>query len=845
MACDLIIKIDGEEIVNLESVDQINAASFDQFVKYVHENESVRNRIINAIRNSNKLGKSINSTKLNEKEITGNFTLREFVGNFKSAVPELESLDVDKIVESENIEILYVRDASINKRRITNTIVRNSDGKEIFVVGDDFRHTGIIRFAKFMMLRKKINEGFDKDFIERHPELKIGESTANEKSDKDEKKKLTKIAKTELEELKNLGFSGENYNDNIKDLLLFYISNKDKFYTKGRRTIKEKLDQICALLYDDYYVRYSNIVDQRIYEISEKYEIPESSTSKFRKITISDFINKIIRPVAPELITGIKIEDLKGNPEKIKEIYNKFKQNYTVEWSYDFKNSTDNLIILQRGYNSLGNIGDATYSTIVKDWDLFKEGGRESYDYNGFYIYKLNGESKNQYGNKEGQFLVTRELINQSTYSGRRFKTLKEATDFISEQNESLKISGVINPSLYKRNNDERTVRLSSDKYRGPNTFIKMLDITFDRIPKSFPTNEYDLLYKDGTVTDFIESQKYLNGISYNRADLYTYLQQKINTPEKAGLFILKVNKAFVNSEQESRIKSEEDAKKIYDIINEISNAKYVNFYVTDSYSRQTGNGKRVHELYVTKIENSENVEVNKTYQRPEPAIVILMDIQTAFNEKFGDSGINVEIIPQNEIKEILGDGANPSEIKAFVKGNTIYLNGMLASQADFMHEYVHLFLGAMKASNMDRYVSLMEHFASLKQANAYISVAEKLYLHKTKDGNPSMSRYDLMEEAFAIAMGSYFNPNTFLNQNNETKGFCKEAGDNIEKLAKQFLGTDDFSFSEITLNELQNIFAKGMDEPGIRFSDGKVYRQASNRVNEEIKNGNIKEECE
>lgn len=841
MACDLIIKIDGEEIINLESVDQINAASFDQFVEYVHKNESVRNRIINAIRNSNKLGKSINSTKLNKKEITGNFTLREFVGNFKSAVPELESLNVDEIVGSEDIEILYVKDASINKRRITNTIVRNSDGKEIFVVGDDFRHTGIIRFAKFMMLRKKINEGFNQDFIEQHPKLKIGESTATEESNKDEKKELTKIAKTELEELKNLGFS----KDNIKDLLLFYISNKDKFYTKDRRTIKEKLDQICALLYDDYYVRYSNIVDQRIYEISEKYEIPESPTNKFRKITINDFINKIIRPVAPELITGIKIEDLKGSPEKIKEIYNKFKQNYTVEWSYDFRKSTDNLIILQRGYNSLGNVGEATYSTIVKDWDLFKEGGKESYDYNGFYIYKLNGESKNQYGNKEGQFLVTRELINQNTYSGRRFKTLKEATDFISEQNESLKISDVINPSLHKRNADERITRLSSDKYRGSNTFVKMLDVTFDRIPTSFPTNEYDLFYKDGTVTDFIESQKYLSDISYNRADLYTYLQQKINTPEKAGLFILKVNEAFVNSEQENRIKSEDDAKKIYDIINEISNAKYVNFYVTDSYSRQVGNGKRVHELYVTEIENYENFKIDETHQRPEPAIQILTDIQMAFNEKFADSGINVEIISQSEIKEILGDGANPSEIKAFVKGNTIYLNGMLASQADFMHEYVHLFLGAMKASNMDRYVSLMEHFASLKQAGAYISIAEKLYLHQTKEGNPSMSRYDLLEEAFAIAMGSYFNPNTFLNQNNETKSFCKAAGENIEKLAEQFLGTDDFSFSEITLNKLQNIFSKGMDEPGIRFSDGKVYRQASNRVNEEIKNGNIKEKCE
>lgn len=84
---------------------------------------------------------------------------------------------------------------------------------------------------------------------------------------------------------------------------------------------------------------------------------------------------------------------------------------------------------------------------------------------------------------------------------------------------------------------------------------------------------------------------------------------------------------------------------------------------------------------------------MNTTYSRPEPIIGLINEVIDKFNERFQ---VGATLLTQDEISKQFPD--IPAGTKAFIRDGNIYINGSLATSEDVIHEYTHLFLGALKA---------------------------------------------------------------------------------------------------------------------------------------------------
>lgn len=84
---------------------------------------------------------------------------------------------------------------------------------------------------------------------------------------------------------------------------------------------------------------------------------------------------------------------------------------------------------------------------------------------------------------------------------------------------------------------------------------------------------------------------------------------------------------------------------------------------------------------------------MNTTYSRPEPIIGLINEVIDEFNRRFQVGAI---LLTQDEINQQFPD--IPAGTKAFIRDGKIYINGSLATSEDVIHEYTHLFLGALKA---------------------------------------------------------------------------------------------------------------------------------------------------
>jgi len=74
--------------------------------------------------------------------------------------------------------------------------------------------------------------------------------------------------------------------------------------------------------------------------------------------------------------------------------------------------------------------------------------------------------------------------------------------------------------------------------------------------------------------------------------------------------------------------------------------------------------------------------------------------------------GLEIELITNSEAKDMGVD----EDTRAFIKDGKVYINQDTATSADVFHEYTHLLLGVLKASNFDGYVKLLNTIASIKK---------------------------------------------------------------------------------------------------------------------------------
>ena len=164
-----------------------------------------------------------------------------------------------------------------------------------------------------------------------------------------------------------------------------------------------------------------------------------------------------------------------------------------------------------------------------------------------------------------------------------------------------------------------------------------------------------------------------------------------------------------------------------------------------------------------------------------------------------------------------------------------IYINGSLATSEDVIHEYTHLILGALKASNFEVYEKLLQKLPKDKHATNVRQSIKKNY--------PTLAKTDEDEEVFAVLFSE------FLAGKSTDKIFeeVKEKVDDELKSIFTLASAEDFNkLYRGKVEAIFQIFSKDIGKAGngLDFSKGTVYRQAANWISKQLENKNITEIC-
>lgn len=604
----------------------------------------------------------------------------------------------------------------------------------------------------------------------------------------------------ELEELMpELAKAGKKF-DSQQELLLDFISRNSEYQDllvgKGAYGL---LKEIVADLNNSNRAGYSNPLDREFVSKLKKVKGTKSDYSIGKK----DFVT-LVKIHSPELIQDLSAEQLK-NDEVLAQLFDKFYENFT-EFTGKLRGITDKSIIVQRVPSDLENAYGFTYSTISNQTTLEKV-------FRGFNIYKYTDGTRTKF------------MFSQDALSP---KTISRMYDSVEE------IEGIINSNYdYKETFDsrfeldfrvipayERVNAIHTTRYHAPGSVVKILDIELDRNTTLDP-EEQALFSGDSLLRDFYEVFK-----KQLTEDQFEDLQRVVDSIETAGIFTYLIN------ERAGSVQSKRDLQEgtvFDDVIFEISNAKdndaYKFFFIQDCVGSREN-------YFVKMIPIKTDVQMNTTYSRPEPIIGLINEVIDEFNRRFQVGAI---LLTQDEINQQFPD--IPAGTKAFIRDGKIYINGSLATSEDVIHEYTHLFLGALKAQNYDMYTKLLDKVMSSKQdmVESTKSRLRRIY--------PNLANSDLNEEVFVKLFADFLSGKRVDNMFDDVKAEVDSEMRSIFNLA-----TDE-DFNSLYRGRVKSIFQTfskdiGRVGNGLDFSKGTVFRQAANWISDQMEKGDITERC-
>ena len=182
--------------------------------------------------------------------------------------------------------------------------------------------------------------------------------------------------------------------------------------------------------------------------------------------------------------------------------------------------------------------------------------------------------------------------------------------------------------------------------------------------------------------------------------------------------------------------------------------------------------------------------------------------------------------------------------VKAFIKNGNIYINSYSAKSSDLLHEYTHLLLGVLK-SNPES-ASLYEQLLNMVVESKDRDVRKTM--EQIEENYADLSEMDKREELFAELFGRYLSgrgsdiDHIFKQQDK----FLKRENQNIFDLTSD---TDLKSIYNKTLSSIfkrfsSDVATKLKEDSGLDFSKTLNSRKKSNWLSNQIKEGNIKENC-
>lgn len=358
-----------------------------------------------------------------------------------------------------------------------------------------------------------------------------------------------------------------------------------------------------------------------------------------------------------------------------------------------------------------------------------------------------------------------------------------------------------------------------------------------DRIPGSTANHAYDLIEK-WRYSDFlnylIQQELQANTLGRSTDNLTKEDIQKIRNVVKnsyqAKEFLLCFHKIR--------------GMKLDEILEHIKSMKYKYYMSVKSKSKSSilveiDPKKKLWES--TEASNYENYSI--------PKKELIDRVVEALNKKLEGTQFEIVQLTQQEIIDNFGeDGETLSTRNGFVTGNKIVINTTLADITTPIHEYVHVFLGMVKAIDYESYRRIVEnclrHWANTRDLK--VSLERRLATLRTL--YPKMSEYDIQEELFGDLYAEYIYRNKF-------EGFMTALSDkdfrrDISNLFE--LQENSISFNTIwgmPLTSLTRILSdckiQAVDREKWFSNRFRMNRQAANWIRDNIRDGKIEENCE
>lgn len=678
----------------------------------------------------------------------------------------------------------------------------------------------------------------------------------NKLSEKDSLSNYERKKFTNLSKIKSVY---EHFQNKIpkypKELLLDYLENSSKYfelsYVVGDTSfsIYSELDNIIKELQGKKVkeIKYNDVFANEV--VSNSIYIPSRKVSKIKQ---TDFIKAL----------QIKISDLRVKRESLKEGSKEYDENIAIV------NKISKFIELlnktpKHWADIINFMIDQTDDEFSYSFDSIEKGViylknvpktlEERYqDFNRKTIELLNPVESDYKGytmyiDTKGHYYLSRHILTTKSY-GKKYKSLEECKKKIDED---IKYQSIGTQSLieFKTRKDRNVVFVPNQFI--PGQVIKSLNLKFNP-NQSINEHEEKLIYhienKINTLSDFYE---YIS--SYVNSDekyVIKTLQKVVDTFEKAACFIYALNERhgddrskITQNDFDDLIKLISDAKYEYFVVEEVGSGfiqhsggfkKYTTTYFDKNGNKEIRN-KMVFKTLITPINPSEisesKIQYDNKVARPLPSIRLLKDLAEKIENKLG---IKIHIETQSDLEEKFLEWKEelPSGVKGFVRNGEIYINGSLATETDIFHEYGHIMLGVLKARNFENYYKLIDIVANT-------DYGKNVKKHK-RLSYPNLADSDLNEEVFVDLFAEHMQGrdlDAFLN------GTMKDVRKAVDKNFGSIFGKEIITeeFYNATYNNIFRQFSYDLslimeEGNGLEISSGKIYRQASNWIESQIK---------
>lgn len=421
--------------------------------------------------------------------------------------------------------------------------------------------------------------------------------------------------------------------------------------------------------------------------------------------------------------------------------------------------------------------------------------------YKGFYIYEFFKDGKKHYA-------TSRSIISPKAYM-KTFSSLEYAKQNIDNNKDTLKDCGLW--SIKQHAGRPRITELEMKGIR-EGQIITTLNL---QLPSYNYQNFSDSVKQlfDGTIEDFQKTLSFIENI------------ESLDTPEKAVAFIYLAHKQL-KSNQDFFETMAQKKEEVQNIIKTIVESKPISYLV----EKKQNYGKRS-EYYLQLLQNDgDNIDLDGKFIDITFTDQNLTEAVEYFNKTFG---INIHAITRSELREMSQEQNLKLEnkldvIKAFVYNGEVYINTSNANVDDLFHELSHIFLGIVKAKDIDAYQELISKYTRKTGFQYQFNAHKKSYQHYAEQ--------DIIEETVADMIAKeMFDSKSLLDGGFNGDQFTSMFFD-IFKKSQRFgdMPDNNLGFSKY----MKRLLDENMDDMQRNMRISELVRQY-------INDGIIKEDCD